>query len=95
MGAGLLSPRARFGLMSSKALDSGMNFDLYPTVTLRSRSFNVLVAPREMLIQALNKNQNLQRYKILYVTGNYSSILSKLDRNLTELEIRRVSRSSS
>jgi len=66
-----------------------MDFELYPTVTLRSRSFNVLVAPREMLIQALNKNQNLQRYKVLYVTGNYSSILSKLDRNLTALEIRR------
>jgi hypothetical protein len=42
-----------------------------------------------MLIQALNKNLNLQRYKVLYVSGNYSGILSKLDRRLTELEVRR------
>lgn len=66
-----------------------MDFELYPTITLRSRSFNVLVAPREMLIQGLNKNLNLQRYKVLFVTGNYSGILSKPDRNITELEIRR------
>ncbi|RQW77163.1 MAG: hypothetical protein EHM14_15000 [Methanothrix sp.] len=66
-----------------------MDFELYPTITLRSRSFNVLVAPRELLIQALNKNLNLQRYKVLFVSGNYSGVLSKLDRRLTELEVRR------
>ena len=66
-----------------------MDFELYPTITLRSRSSNVLVAPRVMLIQALNKNLNLQRFKVLYVSGNYSGILSKLDRRLTELEVRR------
>jgi hypothetical protein len=66
-----------------------MDFELYPTITLREGSFNVLVAPREMLIQALNKNLNLQRYKVLYVSGNYSGILSKLDRRFTELEVQR------
>jgi hypothetical protein len=32
---------------------------------------------------------NLQRYKVLFVTGNYSGILSRLHRRFTELEIRR------
>jgi hypothetical protein len=84
-----LSRRALSWLLSSKALDSHMDFELHPTITLRSRSFNVLVATREMFIQALNKNLNLQRFKVLYVAGNYSGILSKLDRRFTELEIRR------
>ena len=66
-----------------------MDFELYPTITLRSRSLNVLVAPKEMLIQGLNKNLNLQRFKVLYISGNYSGILSKLDRRFTELEVRR------
>jgi hypothetical protein len=66
-----------------------MDFELYPTISLRSRSFNALVAPREMFIQALNKNLNLQRFKALYVAGNYSGILSKLDRRFTDLEVRR------
>jgi hypothetical protein len=66
-----------------------MDFELCPTIALREGSFNVLVAPKEMFIQALNKNLNLQRYKVLFVSGNYSGILSKLDRRFTELEIRR------
>ena len=66
-----------------------MDFELYPTIALRSRSFNALLAPRETFIQALNCNLNLQSFKVLYVAGNYSAILSKLDRKFTELEIRR------
>jgi hypothetical protein len=66
-----------------------MDFDLYPTITLRSRSFSALLAPRDMFIQALNRNLNMQRFRILYVSGNYSAILSRLDRRFEDLEIRR------
>jgi hypothetical protein len=65
-----------------------MDFELTPTIILRPRSFNVLQAPREMFIKALNQNLNLQRFRILYVSGNYSGILSKLDRKFTDLEVR-------
>ncbi len=41
-----------------------------------------------MFIKALNQNLNLQRFKILYVCGNYSGIFSKLDRRFTDLEVR-------
>jgi hypothetical protein len=67
-----------------------MDFELYPTITLRPRSFNALLAPREMFIQALNRNLNLQRFRVLYICGNYSSILSSLDRRFEALEIRRA-----
>lgn len=67
-----------------------MDFELYPTVTLLPRSFSALLAPREMFIQALNRNLNLQRFRILYVSGNYSAILSRLDRRFQDLEIRRA-----
>ena len=66
-----------------------MDFELLPTITLLSRSFSALVAPRELFIQALNRNLNLQRFKVLCVSGNYSGILSKLDRRFETLEIRR------
>jgi DNA polymerase I len=62
-----------------------MDFDLHPTVSLKERSFNVLVAPKEHFIEMLNRNLNLQ----LFVTGNFSGILSRLHRRFTELEIRR------
>ena len=67
-----------------------MDFDLLPNVSLRSRSFNALVAPIEMFAYARNRNLNLKRYKVLYVSGNYSSISSKLDRRFQELDIRRA-----
>ncbi len=38
-----------------------------------------------MFIQALNRNLNLQRFKVLYVTGNSSAILSRLDRRFEVL----------
>ena len=43
-----------------------------------------------MFVEALNSHLDLQRYKILYICGNYSRVLSRLDRNFTELDIRRA-----
>ena len=43
-----------------------------------------------MFSQALDRNLDLQHYKVLYISSNYSSILSKLDRRFQELEIRRA-----
>jgi hypothetical protein len=67
-----------------------MQIELHPAVSLLEDTFNVLIAPGEMLANALNGNLNLQRYKILYICGNYSCILSQLDRNFTSLEVRRA-----
>ncbi len=67
-----------------------MEIELHPAVSLLEETFNVLIAPPELLTAALNGHQSLQRYKILYICGNYSRILSRLDRNITELEIRRA-----
>ena len=67
-----------------------MDFDLLPSVSLRPRFFNALVAPNEMFAKALNYNLNLQRFKVLYICGNYSGILSRLDRKFQDLEIRRA-----
>jgi hypothetical protein len=67
-----------------------MEIELHPAVSLLPGTFNVLLAPAEMLVDALNKRLNLQRYKVLFISGNYSRILSRLDRKFTEFEIRRA-----
>ncbi len=67
-----------------------MDFELYPTITLRSRSFNALIAPRDMFIQAINRNLNPQRFRVIYVCGNYSSILISLDRRFEAIDIHRA-----
>ena len=67
-----------------------MDFELHPAITLGYRAFHVLVAPARMLVEALNDHLDLQRFQILYVCGNYSRILSDLDRRFTDLEVRRA-----
>jgi hypothetical protein len=67
-----------------------MEIEFHPAVSLLPETFNVLVAPVEMLVDALNSHLELQRYKILFISGNYSRILSRLDRNFTELDVRRA-----
>jgi hypothetical protein len=66
-----------------------MEIELHPGVSLTEETFNVLIASVEMLIDALNSNLNLQRYKILFIS-NYSRILTRLDRRFTSLEVRRA-----
>jgi DNA polymerase I len=67
-----------------------MEIELLPTVSLLPETFSVLVAPVEVLAEALNSHLELQRYKILFIFGNYSRGLSRLNRNFTDLEVRRV-----
>jgi hypothetical protein len=67
-----------------------MDFELHPAITLGFRAFHVLVAPVQMLVEALNGHLNMQRFEVLYVCGNYSRILSGLDRRFTALEVRRA-----
>ena len=67
-----------------------MEIELRPAVSLLPETFNVLIAPVEMLVDSLNSHLELQRYKILFIGGNYSRILSRLNRNFTELEVRRA-----
>jgi hypothetical protein len=78
------------GAFYSKAYSIGiMDFELHPTVCRKERSFNVLIDPREHFKTMLNCNLNLNRYKVLFITGNNSGILSRLCRRFAELEIRR------
>ncbi len=67
-----------------------MEIDFHPAVTLVPGTFSILTAPGDIFAQALNCHLSLQRFQILYVCGNYSAVLSKLDRRFTCLDIRRA-----
>lgn len=68
-----------------------MELKLRSPLTLTPNSFSVLIAPTEVLVDSLNYNlKELERLQVLYVSGNYSRILDKLDRRFTELDVRRA-----
>jgi hypothetical protein len=80
-----LRGRANIRLVISLSLI--MEIELLPTVSLLPETFTVLIAPVELLTGALNSHLELQRYKILFISGRSSS---RLNRNFTELEVRRA-----
>jgi hypothetical protein len=67
-----------------------MEFELLPAVSLLPETLSVLIAPEDMLARALNGNPHLQQFKILFVTGIRSGVLSRLDRSSMELIVRRA-----
>ncbi|HII07520.1 MAG TPA: hypothetical protein HA349_09475 [Methanotrichaceae archaeon] len=68
-----------------------MELELQPPLTLAPNTFNILVGPDNVLVDSLNCSlKTLQRIQVLYVCGNYSRILDKLDRRFTELDVRRA-----
>jgi len=68
-----------------------MEIELHPAVS-PPKTFNVLIAPVEVLTRAQSSQLDLQRHKILNICGRISG---RLDRNNTSLEIRPPTHSSS
>jgi hypothetical protein len=64
-----------------------MEIELLPTVSLLPETNSLLIAPVELLAGALNSHLELQRYKVLFISGRSSN---RLNRNITELEVRRA-----
>jgi len=67
-----------------------MDLELHPAVSLKGGTFNLLIAPESMLAGALSSHLEFQRFKLLYICGNYSRILNGLDRKFRNLEVRRA-----
>jgi DNA polymerase I len=44
----------------------------------------------EETAEAINSHQELQRYKMHFISGNFSRVLSRLNRNITERDVRRA-----
>jgi hypothetical protein len=67
-----------------------MEIQLLPAVSLLPETLSVLVAPEEMLARAINGNPHLQQFRIVFITGIRSGVLSRLNRNSMELIVRRA-----
>ena len=67
-----------------------MEFDLHPAITLRTGTFAALVAPEDLVLASLNDNPVLRRFLFLFVSGNYSRLLSGINRRSVTIELRRA-----
>jgi hypothetical protein len=67
-----------------------MEFDLHPSVTLRTGTFSALVAPEDLVLTGINDNPVLRRFLFLFICGNYSRLLSSINRRSVSIEVRRA-----
>jgi DNA polymerase I len=67
-----------------------MLIELRKGMTLHPCTFTAVIAPGKVMVSALNSNQDLQRFLFLYVSGNYSRLLSSISRSSKNFEARRA-----
>lgn len=58
-------------------------------ITLRQGTFTAVIAPEPVILSALNDNPDIGRFLSLFLCGNYSRILSRINRTSSNFEIRR------
>jgi hypothetical protein len=66
-----------------------MLIELRKGMTLHPGTFNAVIAPEKVMVSALNNNADLQRFLFLYVSGNYSRLLTAVNRTSKNFEVRR------
>ncbi len=56
-------------------------------LTLRQGSFTAVIAPEQVILSALNDNPDLGRFLFLFLCGNFSRVLSRVNRSSSTFEI--------
>lgn len=67
-----------------------MEFDLHPSITLQTGTFNALVTPEPLVVAALNGNRELRKFRLLYACGSASRLLPAIHCRSPDFEVRRA-----
>lgn len=78
-------------LCPSMQQESGaMQIEIRKGLALQPGTFSAVIAPEKVMVSAINSNADLQRFLFLYVGGNYSRILSGINRQSKNFDVRRA-----
>ena len=67
-----------------------MLIELRKGLTLHPGTLNAVIAPGKVMLSALNTNTDLQRFLFLFVSGNYSRLLSSINPTCGNFDVRRA-----
>ena len=67
-----------------------MRIELRKGTTIEPCTFTAVIGPAQVAIDLINTNSDLQRYLFLYVSGNYSRVLTHVGRTSTNFDVRRA-----
>jgi DNA polymerase I len=66
-----------------------MQIEIRKGLALYPGTFNAVIAPEKEIITTINSNTDLQRFLFLYISGNCSRILSGINRQSKNFDVRR------
>lgn len=67
-----------------------MQIELRKGMNLYPGTYNAVIAPERVMVSAINSNVELQRFLFLYISGNYSRILSGVNRTSKNFDVQRA-----
>ena len=67
-----------------------MQIELRKGMNLYPGTYNAVIAPERVMVSAINSNAELQRFLFLYISGNYSRILSGVNRTSKNFDVQRA-----
>jgi DNA polymerase I len=67
-----------------------MQIEIRRGIALQPGTFNSVVAPEKEIVAAINTNTDLQRFLFLYIGGNDSRVLSGINRQSKNFDVRRA-----
>jgi hypothetical protein len=62
----------------------------HPSLSVPEGTFSLLIAPEALLLPVLERHLEASRCRALYICGNYSGFLSRLDRRCPDFAVRRA-----
>jgi len=67
-----------------------MRFHLHPLITIETGLFHAIISPGEIILESINNSNEFQRFLFLYISGNYSSLLTGINRNVGHFYVQRA-----
>ncbi|MDD5025544.1 MAG: hypothetical protein PHN79_10635 [Methanoregula sp.] len=67
-----------------------MQIELRKGMNLYPGTYTAVIAPERVMVSAINSNAELQRFLFLYISGNYSRILSGIHRTSKNFDVQRA-----
>jgi DNA polymerase I len=67
-----------------------MEIDFVPGLPFTQGRLNVFIAPADMFAAFFNETLNFQRFMTLFVCGNYSLLANRIDRSMSNFDVRRA-----
>jgi hypothetical protein len=62
----------------------------HPSLSVPDGSFSLLIAPETLLLPVIEARMTTPRQRLLYICGNYSRFLSRIDRCCSDFAVRRA-----